>query len=302
MIELTQNTQGRAASTVSEDWDYNVVLEDLFTAEGKNTGLKCTRRTDTGKVLAAVTKDYGIANNCDVLGVTDDLFASRPDLGGYERKVRVLRDGARVYATYDFKDKTIEVPKVGDELGLRLTVNNSFDRSCRVSFTLGMLRLICTNGMTTLQQEYHMTKKHSNRLDLSFIKNSLDSVLEGFENLRKDSNIFTVMADREISQDQGLAILENLKTKSVIAEAHRENIARIWNDPSHVEDENRNLYNLLNASTEYITQNIEGERFELASRMTRGITSRLKKAAESGKVLETLTTLPKQDEVLTITE
>ena len=62
------------------------------------------------------------------------------------------------------------------------------------------------------------------------------------------------------------------------------------------------LYNLLNASTEYITQNIEGERFELASRMTRGITSRLKKAAESGKVLETLTTLPKQDEVLTITE
>ena len=56
MIELTQNTQGRAASTVSEDWDYNVVLEDLFTAEGKNTGLKCTRRTDTGKVLAAGTK------------------------------------------------------------------------------------------------------------------------------------------------------------------------------------------------------------------------------------------------------
>ena len=47
---------------------------------------------------------------------------------------------------YDFKNQTRalrrEDPEVGDEVGLRLTLQNSFDRSLRVSFALGMLRLV----------------------------------------------------------------------------------------------------------------------------------------------------------------
>ena len=56
----------RTTPPTSSNYDYTVVMEDLYTADGKKTDLKCTRRLDTGAVLAPVTKDYGICNNADL--------------------------------------------------------------------------------------------------------------------------------------------------------------------------------------------------------------------------------------------
>ena len=284
----------RTTQPVSSDYDFQVVMEDLMTADGKKSGFKCTRRLDTGEVLSPVTKDYGIVQNADCIDKVRETFSTRPDLGNYEETVSVLNGGRQMRARYDFKNHTVEVPKVGDELGLRLTVNNSFDRSLRVSFSLGMLRLVCSNGMTSVQEEYGLTRKHSAKFDISFIQDALGKALDGFTAFGKEGNILTKMAETYVTQEQGLAILQSLTKKNVISEVSREGIAQVWNNPRE-EDKERNIYNLLNASTDFITHQLEGDKYQLAERTTANVTRWMEKATKRRNVLETLWTPPKSE-------
>mgnify|MGYP001353165677 CR=1 FL=1 len=292
----------RNATPISTDWDYNVVMEDLFTADGKKSGFKCTRRTDTGKVLNPVTKDYGIVQNSDLFPRVRDAFQSHGwGENDYSEDIYVARDGRRVYGRYDFKNEVIKLPQVGDELGLRLTVNNSFDRTCKVSFSVGMLRLVCTNGMTTLEKEFSMQRKHSNKLDLNFIQDALENAVNAWDSLKKDNNPFSRMADAKISQEEGLNILLNMTGntgKKPLSEVQREAIAQIWNGPTYKEDEQRNVWNLLNASTQYLSNDTDVNRFEMVERVTASVTSRLMDATRNQGVLAKLKEAPEVEGVV----
>ena len=209
----------RTTQPTSSDYDYTVVMEDLFSADGKKSGLKCTRRLDTGAVLSPVTKDYGIVNNAELFDTVREALKGLNDLGDYDEEIIVARGGARVYGRYTFKDETIKLPKVGDEMGLRLDVNNSFDRSTKISTVGGILRLLCTNGMVGTEQDIAFTKKHSNKLNLDFIQDAMMKAVESFRAFANPNNIYSQMAEKEITQEQGLYILHNLVKKNVISVA-----------------------------------------------------------------------------------
>ena len=292
----------RNTRPVTQDYDFPVEIESMFTQDGKDTGWKCTRRQDTGQVLQPVTKDYGLVRYADHIDLVEESFHNA-GLHDWNRSIHVVRDGARMYGRYDFPNKTLQLPKVGDELGLRLTINNSYDRSSKISFAVGMVRLVCTNGMTSLDKEFEMNKKHTQAVSLSFISDALENAIGAFDSLTGDNNIFTRMAEKEVKQDEGLAILTNLTNRKVISEKVRESIARVWNDPKHEEDNDRNLYNLLNATTQHLTHGMEGERFELSEKLNRRVTRMFTNAAKSSTKFTSLVELPKkEEEVLTITE
>jgi|TARA_R110000824_G_scaffold184159_2_gene365165 hypothetical protein len=298
-----EKKMARNATPISKDWDYNVVMEDLMTIDGKKSGYKCTRRTDNGMVLNPVTKDYGIVQNSDLFPRVRSAFADHGwNENDYNEDIWVARDGRRVYGRYDFKNEVIKLPQVGDELGLRLTVNNSFDRTCKVSFSVGMLRLVCTNGMTALDSEFSMQRKHSNKLDLNFIQDALENAVEAWDSLKKDGNPFTRMASFKLTQEEGLNILQNLTgntSKKPLSEVQRESIAQIWNGPTYSEDEGRNVWNLLNASTQYLSNDTDVNRFEMVERVTSGVTKNLMAATRNPKgVLAKLKEAPKLEEVV----
>ena len=285
----------RTTRPVSPDYDYNVVMEDMLTPDGKKTGWKCTRRLDTGQVIAPVTKDYEICQNADVIDTARSAFAE-VGLDNYNENINVCRDGAVMRAVYDFPGHTRQLKtgkgkKVGDEVGLRLTLNNSFDRSRKVSFDLGMLRLVCTNGMTTMEKELSIARKHSSKLSLDFIVESVNKAVTKFDSLMKEGNIFDQMSQYEIDQEQGLYILHNLVKNKTISEVTREGIAQVWNNPRQ-EDEGRNVYNLLNASTDYLTHQVSDTRFELADRVTQNVTKRLVGAVRKKSVMDKLLIKP----------
>ena len=106
------------------------------------------------------------------------------------------------------------------------------------------------------------------------------------------------MASREVTQEQGLNILQNLTNKGTISEVRREGIARIWNGPDHQEDEARNLYNLLNAATQFTTHEVAETNFEMSERLTSNITKQLLKAAREEKHLSALWTPAESDTVV----
>lgn len=261
-------------STTIDTLDYSVETIPLLTPDGQASGWLGNRRTDTKQVLGVCTERYSLVQNKPLIETVENAFADN-GLGNFDRKSYVMRDGARVYVQYDFKNQLTKLPKVGDDIGMRLTLHNSFDRSCRVSFEMGMLRLVCTNGMKTLGDEYSITQKHSDNLDMAKLVDVIKGSIQGFN---KGTEVFARLAERSIANDEGNVILDNLTKRKVIAERNVDKIKILWNGPKRPEDKARNLWNLYNAITEFTTHQIEPTSYELAARINKGSLHALNRA------------------------
>lgn len=249
----------------------------------RNTGFLVNRRTDNFSVLGTVTDRYGLVQNSDLISVAEDAFTAK-GLTNYSRKIVVSGEGERMYATYDFKNHTKKL-KVGDEVGMRLTVQNSFDGGLRVSFALGMLRLVCLNGMTTLEREVGMTKKHSTSISTKFVSDALEKAILVWD---KSTAVFDRLSDVAVTQEQGRNILANLEESSVLSGKLRENIEAVWNAPRYREDNARNLFNLYNAVTQHLTHDVAPTRFELSNRVSDNVLNVFDRASRESNRLAKL--------------
>jgi hypothetical protein len=197
-----------------------------------------------------------------------------------------------MFAQYDFENETAIATRREDrvkgmELGMRLTLQNSFDRSLRVSFALGMVRLVCLNGMTTLEKEFGMTRKHSSNVEISFIGDALDKATGSFAEAAQG---FSVLGERDISQEQGRNILNQLNKAKVLSNVVKDGILKVWENPIREEDEARNLWTLYNAATQHLTHEVSGDRFEYANTVSTNVLKRLRGAAENADKLGKLVT------------
>lgn len=265
--------------------------------KGGKSGYFMNIREDNDDILGWTTERYGLVQHQDILGRADEAFENR----GIDvtRKVIVTEGGAKMRAQYDLQGDLFkaDVPKVGDTMAYRLTAQNSFDRSLRISFALGLVRLICTNGMTTTEKEVEMVKKHSTNINIGDIitEDALDSALS---KLKDSLSTYGRLAQTELTQEQGLVILQNLSNAKVFSEKVREAIGKIWNEPTHEEDKERNLYNLNNAVTQHLTHEVADERFEYANRVTANVLKRFDLAARNSTRLNKLWTPQKNTEIV----
>ena len=265
--------------------------------KGGKSGYFMNIREDNDDILGWTTERYGLVQHQDILGRADEAFENR----GIDvtRKVIVTEGGAKMRAQYDLQGDLFkaDVPKVGDTMAYRLTAQNSFDRSLRISFALGLVRLICTNGMTTTEKEVEMVKKHSTNINIGDIitEDALDSALS---KLKDSLSTYGRLAQTELTQEQGLVILQNLSNAKVFSEKVREAIGKIWNEPTHEEDKERNLYNLNNAVTQHLTHEVADERFEYANRVTANVLKRFDLAARTSTRLNKLWTPQKNTEIV----
>ena len=282
-------------ATQTSDFDFTVKQVPLFDEQGRRSGFFGNQRADTGGILGVTSDRYGIVQHGSLIEAAEEGFENA-GLGAFERNVYVTGDGARMRAHYDFKDQTRalrrEDRQVGDEVGLRLTLQNSFDRSLRVSFALGMLRLVCTNGMTTLENEVSMTKKHSANVETNFLEDAITKAVSNWDTAIAKAESLT---QRTIEHDQGLTILGNLVRMGALSDRMSGEIAKVWNSPEYDLDKARNLYNLYNATTQHLTRNVEDTRSELADRTSRNVFRRLwngaRKESEMAKLLLPLKTV-----------
>ena len=259
-----------AKQTKNTNWDFNVASERLLRQDGSKTPIFANVRTDTNEILGTSTERYGIVQNQDLTGRAEDAFAARGIK--YDRNIYATDNGAKMRAVYDLTGPEFQtkVPQVGDIMGYRLTVQNSFDRTLRVSFALGLMRLVCTNGMQTMQKDVDMVSKHSTKLDLGSLitDTALDKAL-GF--LAKSGDIFGRLASTPLDDELGLNVLANLTKKKVMSEKVRERVAGIWSNRSDLlrsDNHDANLYNLYNSVTQHLTDEVEETRFEYANRMS----------------------------------
>jgi len=205
---------------------------------------------------------------------------------------------------YDLKGPNMEtrVPNVGDVMGYRLTVQNSFDRTLRVSFALGLMRLVCLNGMQTMEKDIDMVSKHSTKLDLANLitDKALDNALAF---LKESGSIYGRLAATKLEDEQGLNILQNLTKKKVMSEKVRERVAQLWNNRGDLLRSNNhdgNLYNLYNSVTQHLTDEVEENRFEYSNRMSGQVLKAFDKVTGSASALGKLSAAPKNSEIVVI--
>lgn len=287
-----------ANQKINAGYDYRVnQVQVPHPITGEKSGYYMNVREDNDEILGWTTERYGIVHNGDLLDRADKAFEDRGI--AVERKVIITEGGAKMRAQYDLQGDMFkaEVPQVGDTMAYRLTAQNSFDRSLRVSFALGLVRLICTNGMTTMEKEVEMVKKHSSSINIGDIISD-DALDRALGKLASSVGVYGRLAGVELEQEQGLNILQNLANSKVISEKVRESIASIWNNPTHDEDKGRNLYNLNNAVTQHMTHEVADERFEYANRVTGNVLKRFDMAARNPNRLKKLWTPPKNSEVV----
>jgi len=292
-----------AKQSINSDYDFTVnQVEVPHPVRGGKSGYFMNVRADNDEILGWTSERYGLVNHRDVLGRADEAFEAR----GIDvtRKVIITEGGAKMRAQYDLSGDMFkaEVPAVGDVVSYRLTAQNSFDRSLRVSFALGLVRLICTNGMTTTEKEVDMVKKHSKQLNIADLitDNALDAALA---KLKDSVTVYGRLAQTELTEQQGLNILKTLTQGKILSEKLREEIAKIWVNPTHDEDAARNLYNLNNAVTQHVTHEVADTRFEYANRVTTNVLKRFDLASRNPNRLEKLWTPAKEKNVIvTVTE
>jgi hypothetical protein len=274
----------------SSKFDYQVECVPLLTQDGQATRFFGNRRKDTGEVFATVTDRYEILQNDSLLASSEALFKDK-GLNVFKRKEIVTHGGARMRALYDFPNIGAKVD--GQDLTFRLAVQNSFDGSLRASFQVGMVRIICSNGMAAPVNTLNLTKKHTTSLDVEFVGRALDSAVQSFHNAIP---AFQRMSEMPITMKDGSSILFNLADRKVMSERHAEAIEGIWKTPTFKEDSKRNLWNLYNACTQHFTHNVEAgsrgkPRFELAERLNSAVMNTMVRAVRSNRIEDLLVKL-----------
>ena len=275
----------------SADYDFTVERVPLTLPNSNKSRVFAHVRTDTQEELGWGTDQYGFVQNGDLIHGADEAMEAR-GLVPTSRRVVVTGRGERMFAQYDFENETAiatrrEDRTKGMEMGMRLTLQNSFDRSLRVSFALGMVRLVCLNGMTTMEKEFGMTRKHSSNVEIGFIGDALDRATGSFD---KAVQGFGILGERDITQEQGRNILGQLNKAKVLSNVVRDGILKIWENPTHEEDEARNLWTLYNAATQHLTHEVSDSRFEYANTVSTNVLRRLRGAAENADKLGKLVT------------
>ena len=229
-----------------------------------------------------MTGAYEVLQNRQLVEAAEAAFRAK-GMTGWKRQVVVTYGGARCYVIYDFPGIGGKV--AGQDLTFRLKIQNSFDGTIRASFAIGLVRLICSNGLAMPVSTMNLTQKHTTALEIDFVGRTVEQALKAFFDALP---FFESMTRIRVAQDEGGLILKGFADRHLIGRRQAEAINRIWGHPTHEEDRDRNLWNLYNAVTQHLTHDVAEApakpRYEFAERCTRQITLAFLDATLAGRV------------------
>lgn len=271
---LVARSYGQKISSGSTAHDYTVKSVPLYTADGKPANAWGNQRTDNGIIIGVTSDRYGIVQNSD--------FTSAVETGMREvglefsnRTSVVTRWGARSHIEYDFQTRTAQ-PAKGDTVALRIIARNSFDGTSKSSISVGAVRLVCTNGMTSFRQDLSMSVRHTTNVSPQFVKNVLEQAMSEWSELNA---VWNTMSRVEVSPKDGFTIIDNLMKRGVYAERFAKSVAEVWQAPRYELDRGRNLWNLYNAHTQVLTHNYGIGKYEMTQRTGHNVLTAIRGAS-----------------------
>lgn len=128
-------------------YDFPVAIEPAFTHKGKLIPRRfAVVRTDTGEPLSIVSDRYALITHNEVMEAANSLLDQLGPQGNRADKVYLERDGTSFTYVVTYREHGRDL-KVGDKVGLRVYVKNSYSGKQCASIKIGGLVLSCLNGM-----------------------------------------------------------------------------------------------------------------------------------------------------------
>ena len=118
--------------------------KDGMKSRGYTVRLEDAREAAGWREVGVVSEDYLLIPNRDVRDLASEI-AMRA--GGIWSLSKEFFDGRRYVYALVLRDRCLEDVAVGDPVGLGLMFENSYDGSRRLSASIFVNRLVCTNGM-----------------------------------------------------------------------------------------------------------------------------------------------------------
>jgi hypothetical protein len=137
-----------------------------------------------------------------------------------------------------------------------------------------------------MEKEFSMAQKHFKNITPKMVGEAIQHALEHGP---KALETFDAMAKKALTEPQGVLILKNLAVKGILSDKVAEGIETLWLNPRRNEDKERNLYNLYNAATEYLTHQVEGERYAYARATNQSVLLTLVNATRKAETFTKLT-------------
>ncbi len=181
MQENKMKTKTKTIVKKNDGHDFPVELSKIATLPGSEVkGKRAVVRTDTGDVLGIVSDKYQIVKHSEVIGSFRKLLKGI----NYSEKIKMMNNGAHMFAQFKIDDTKIEVQK-GDIVSLQFVVKNSYDGTNSLQIMLGAFRLVCSNGMTIGKTLVGYSKRHIGQemgIDSDALANSLKDMTSQFKN------------------------------------------------------------------------------------------------------------------------
>jgi hypothetical protein len=194
--------------------DYQVVLEDVFNPRGRQIKNRkvITKLSSNGSPeedFAVVSSDYHLLTNREMFSPLDNLVKSWPvrnagfDLNGKRSFIILRAEEAEI--------KSKRNAKVGDIINSYFAIYNNFNGRNALKIIEVIVRLVCTNGMTS----------NDGRLNISIYHN--ESIKENYADRLRLADKMAATRDRSLN---ALNLLADTNMGSTAAEGEK-NLARI---------------------------------------------------------------------------
>ena len=207
-------------------------------------GHRAIVRPDTGAVLGLVSDQYKLVTHKQSLAPHLEKLGKE---GWTIGNVRLERNGARSYVELHNKLETRAV-RVGDVVGTRLLLSNSYDGSTGVVSSGGYLVLWCLNGATTTQGGLTSSLRHSGDV----FQNIDTQANRLWNNFDQAINLYRGLAETGVSPEIAKAIIQE-----VCGIRKLDVVTNYWRR-GHAGDDKKSAWNLYNSITWYLTHDFGG--------------------------------------------
>jgi len=254
MTTQTAEKEGRV-KTVAGTLDalaFDASLTPVFDGKGQEIeGYKRVYRADLDRTISIVSDGYELFQHREALAPVVDRLSQD---GWTVKASHIERFGGRAFVELHRRDAVNpEVARVvGEKVGERLMLRNSYDKTSSLIFSMGALVLKCTNGLVVPDGGgMNFSGHHSGDLRKNF-----DRFLRGLD--RIESTIGTRMLEHYSQLDK---IVPDQIGREIIKRAVGERVTLqvlpMWTGGIG-RDGTRTAWNLYNGITQYLTHDYKG--------------------------------------------
>jgi len=148
------------------------------------------------RVLCFCSEDYGLTTNEEITGVFNTLL----DEAGLEYHFAASSRNRNSEFSMEWILKAPITEIQGDVIQARIYVHNSYNRRVKFYFGAGVLRQVCSNGLTIFEEDFRTVALHTSGIEgLQSAQNCIPMVHGLMENAHLITEIFWDLAACKVS-------------------------------------------------------------------------------------------------------